>query len=146
MKKIVIGLLTLGSISTFAKTGNICTVALFEKSSDYYGNPTPGKALGVTSLVNTDGTSGEFGKLHNVSKTRAIIANAVIDMAGAFRMTIQEVDQDKDGFVTFKNSKNLTEEKYYYSPYPELPAENKPVIINLEKYVATLSCILYTKN
>jgi hypothetical protein len=59
MKKIIIVLIALTSLSAFAvSTGNVCTVALFEKSSDYYGNSIPGTALGVTSLINTDGTSG----------------------------------------------------------------------------------------
>ncbi len=146
MKKLLIGLLVLGSVSSYAiKTGNICTVALFEKNTDAYGNSIPGKALGVGTAVDTMGTSAAFSKLHDVSRKRAVIFRGVIDMAGAFKTQFEEVDQDKSGRITFQNPTLLSKENYYYSPYPEQPAKNKPALVEMQDYMATISCILYKK-
>jgi len=137
-----------GSVSAHAgadSTGNVCTIALFEKDSDAYGNPVPGAALGVTSFVNSSGASTEFAKLHSVSKRRAVIAAGAIGMDGFLRLVFQEVDQDKHGKVTLANPVQLTKDTFFYSPYPEYPAANKPVIVEFDRYVATVSCILYQK-
>ena len=150
MKKSVISAIflisLLQSINTYAvATGNICTVSLFEKERDFFNNPIPGKHLGTALGLNDSGVSTSYGKLLNVSKTRAIVFNGVIDMAGYFKIAIQEVDQDRDGFLTFENPIYLAEEKTYYTSHPDLPAENKPALIVMDDYLATLSCIVYKK-
>lgn len=146
MKKILMGLLMLVSVSSYAtETGNVCTIALFKKTLDVYGNPIPDQALGLGVAVNSLGTAGVFSKLYNVNKKRAVIFRGVINMGGAFRAQFEEVDQDKYGEITFGNPKLLVEEKFYYSPYPELPAKNEPQLVEMENYMATISCILYAK-
>ncbi len=134
----------LASTGLFARSnsGNICTVALFKKEISLIGNPIPGKFLGAGASVNYNGASGVYNILHVVNSKRAVIYRGVIDMVGSFRASIEEVDYDKYG-VRFTNSKLLAAEKYYYSAYPEIAAENKPAYIVMDDYLATVSCVQY---
>ncbi|MDH4468488.1 MAG: hypothetical protein QE271_10540 [Bacteriovoracaceae bacterium] len=145
MKIFILSYLFVVSASVLGQVhqGNICTVALFDRDSDLLGSAIPGKTLGTAVSVDFSGTSSTVGKLYSVSKKRAVIYRGVIDMAGLFRTSFEEVDQAKDGSVTFKNPTILLEEKYYYSPYQELPADNKPAYIVMKDYVATIFCYQY---